>query len=57
MTSYRGNLEKAFETDSQIEGNLKALQPTLALLKLSKDELTHKMPKSAASDVSSTPCY
>ena len=33
-------------TDQSVDNNLKTLEPKLALLKLSKDELTQQMPKS-----------
>ena len=55
INSYKDNLEKALTTDSQIEANLATIQPKLALLKCSRDELTQQMPKSAASDLSSSP--
>ncbi len=40
IKSYQGNLKSALTTDQTIEMNLKTLEPKLALLKLSKDELT-----------------
>jgi hypothetical protein len=55
LTSYKGNLQKAAETDVQIDSNLSSIQPKLTLLKLSKDELTQQMPKTQATDLSSHP--
>lgn len=40
IKAYTGNLKAAMATDATIETNLKTLEPKLALLKLSKDELT-----------------
>ena len=46
IKSYQGNLKAALTTDQTIENNLKTLEPRLALLKLTKEELTQQMPKS-----------
>jgi len=56
IESYRSNLEKAFETDSTVESNLDIIKPKMALLKLSKNELTAAMPKSKASAEEVAPC-
>lgn len=55
VEAYKGNLDKAFETDSTVESNLDIIKPKMALLKLSKNELTQEMPKSAASKAQSDP--
>jgi hypothetical protein len=55
VESYKANLDKAFETDSTVENNLDVIKPKMALLQLSRNELTAKMPKSKASDASSAP--
>lgn len=56
LESYKGNLEKAFETDSTVESNIEIIKPKMAVLKLSKNELTQQMPKSVASKVQGDPC-
>lgn len=56
IESYRGNLDKAFETDSTVESNLDIIKPKMALLKLSRNELTAQMPKSQASKDEAAPC-
>ncbi len=48
-------MQKAFATDAAIEGNLGNLEPKLKLCKLSREELTHQMPKGAASDIAQSP--
>lgn len=55
IDSYKANLEKAYETDSTVENNLEHIKPKMALLKLSKNELTQKMPKSVSNDIESNP--
>ena len=49
IVSYKDNLDKAFETDATVESNLEIIKPKMALLQLSRNELTSKMPKSAGS--------
>lgn len=56
IDSYKKNLEIAFETDSTVESNLEIIKPKMALLSLSKNELTAKMPKSKASAEEAAPC-
>lgn len=55
IESYKGNLDKAFETDSTVESNLEAIKPKMAYLQLSRNELTQKMPKSQGSDLENDP--
>lgn len=55
IESYKANLDKAFSTDSTVETNVGAIKPKMALLQLSRNELTQKMPKSQASDAASSP--
>jgi len=55
IESYKGNLDKAFETDSTVESNIAAIKPKMANLQLSRNELTQKMPKSKASEAASSP--
>lgn len=56
IESYKGNLEKAYETDDTVENNLEIIKPKMALLKMSKNELTAKMPKSVSNKAESEPC-
>jgi len=42
ISSYKQNLDKAFETDATVEGNLGAIKPKMAYLQLSRNELTQK---------------
>jgi programmed cell death 6-interacting protein len=56
IESYKANLDKAFETDATVESNLDHIKPKMALLKLSRNELTAQMPKSSASADEAAPC-
>ncbi len=40
INSYRDNLTKALTTDTAVEQSMATIQPKLALLKCSRDELT-----------------
>ena len=55
IEAYKANLDKAFETDSTVESNLDIIKPKMALLKLSRNELTQEMPKSVSSKAQSDP--
>jgi programmed cell death 6-interacting protein len=55
IESYKGNLDKAYETDTTVENNLEVIKPKMALLKLSRNELTAKMPKTQASGDATEP--
>ena len=56
IESYKANLDKAFETDSTVESNLEIIKPKMNLLKLSRNELTNEMPKSATASSEADPC-
>lgn len=55
VDAYKGNLEKAFETDSTVEENIEVIKPNMTFLKLSRNELTQQMPKSSESKAQSDP--
>jgi hypothetical protein len=56
IESYKGNLDKAYETDATVENNMDVIKPKMKLLQLSRNELTQQMPKASASKAESEPC-